>query len=124
MAKKVLIIDDSSTVRQQVGILLTEAGYQVLQAEDGIEGADRIRKNPDLALVFCDVHMPNMTGLDMLRFIQREPHGNLPPIVMLTTEGSPGAISEAKDAGARGWIVKPFKPEMLLASTRKVVGPP
>jgi two-component system, chemotaxis family, chemotaxis protein CheY len=123
MSKKILIIDDSSTVRQQVGILLTEAGYEVLQAVDGIDGLSQIRASPELELVFCDVHMPNMSGIDMLKLLARDAV-KLPPIVMLTTEGSPSSITQAKEAGARGWIVKPVKPETLLATVRKVAGNP
>lgn len=123
MPKKVLIIDDSSTVRQQVGILLTEAGYEVLQAVDGIDGLSQIRACRDLDLVFCDVHMPNMSGIEMLKMLARDAVA-LPPIVMLTTEGNPSSITQAKEAGARGWIVKPVKPETLLATVRKIAGTP
>jgi two-component system, chemotaxis family, chemotaxis protein CheY len=124
MSKKILIIDDSSTVRQQVGILLTEAGYEVLQAVDGIDGLSQIRAGgKDLELVFCDVHMPNMSGIDMLKMLARDAV-QLPPIVMLTTEGNPSSITQAKEAGARGWIVKPVKPETLLATVRKIAGTP
>jgi two-component system, chemotaxis family, chemotaxis protein CheY len=123
MSKKILIIDDSSTVRQQVGVLLTEAGYEVLQAVDGIDGLSQIRATTELELVFCDVHMPNMSGIDMLKLLARDAV-KLPPIVMLTTEGSPSSITQAKEAGARGWIVKPVKPETLLATVRKVAGNP
>jgi two-component system, chemotaxis family, chemotaxis protein CheY len=123
MSKKILIIDDSSTVRQQVGILLTEAGYEVLQAVDGIDGLSQIRASDALELVFCDVHMPNMNGIDMLKQLARDAV-KLPPIVMLTTEGNPSSITQAKEAGARGWIVKPVKPETLLATVRKVAGNP
>jgi two-component system chemotaxis response regulator CheY len=123
MAKKVLIIDDSSTVRQQVGMLLSEAGYEVLQAVDGIDGLSQIRAYPDLDLAFCDVHMPNMSGIEMLKLLARDSVA-IPPIVMLTTEGSPSSITQAKEAGARGWIVKPVKPETLLATVRKIAGQP
>jgi two-component system chemotaxis response regulator CheY len=123
MSKKVLIIDDSSTVRQQVGILLTEAGYEVLQAVDGIDGLAQIRANGELELVFCDVHMPNMSGIDMLKQLAKDAV-KLPPIVMLTTEGNPSSITQAKEAGARGWIVKPVKPETLIATVRKIAGTP
>ncbi len=123
MSKKILIIDDSSTVRQQVSLLLTEAGYEVLQAVDGIDGLSQIRAATNLELVFCDVHMPNMSGIDMLKLLARDTV-KLPPIVMLTTEGNPSSITQAKEAGARGWIVKPVKADTLLATVRKIAGNP
>jgi two-component system chemotaxis response regulator CheY len=123
MSKKILIIDDSNTVRQQVSVLLTEAGYEVLQAVDGIDGLSQIRAAGELELVFCDVHMPNMSGIDMLKLLARDTV-KLPPIVMLTTEGNPTSITQAKEAGARGWIVKPVKPDTLLATVRKIAGNP
>ena len=124
MAKKVLIVDDSHTIRQQVGILLTEAGYDVLQAADGHEGIQQIQANPDLGMVVCDVHMPDMSGLEMLRQLKEHPFDSNPPVLMLTTDATPASVAEAREQGARGWIMKPFKPETLLACVRKLAGEP
>ena len=122
MAKKVLIVDDSRTVRQQLGIVLTEAGYEVVEASDGLDGAEKIASSNDLAMVICDVNMPRMNGIEMLTFLKQDPrHANL-LVLMLTTEGQPALIARAKAAGARGWIVKPFKPDLLLGTVRKLVG--
>jgi len=122
MAKKVLIVDDSRTVRQQLGIVLTEAGYEVVEASDGLDGAEKIATSNDLAMVICDVNMPRMNGIEMLTFLKQDPrHANL-LVLMLTTEGQPALIARAKAAGARGWIVKPFKPDLLLGTVRKLVG--
>jgi|SRR5262245_38108457 two-component system chemotaxis response regulator CheY len=122
MAKKVLIVDDSRTVRQQLGIVLTEAGYEVVEASDGLDGAEKIAASTDLAMVICDVNMPRMNGIEMLTFLKQDPkHANL-LVLMLTTEGQPALIARAKAAGARGWIVKPFKPDLLLGTVRKLVG--
>ena len=122
MAKKVLIVDDSRTVRQQLGIVLTEAGYEVVEATDGLDGAEKIATTSDLAMVICDVNMPRMNGIEMLSFLKQDPrHANL-LVLMLTTEGQPALIARAKAAGARGWIVKPFKPDLLLGTVRKLVG--
>jgi two-component system chemotaxis response regulator CheY len=122
MAKKVLIVDDSRTVRQQLGIVLTEAGYEVVEASDGLDGAEKIAASSDLAMVICDVNMPRMNGIEMLTFLKQDPkHANL-LVLMLTTEGQPALIARAKAAGARGWIVKPFKPDLLLGTVRKLVG--
>ncbi len=122
MGKKVIVIDDSRTIRQLVGIVLTQAGYEVLEAADGLEGAEKITLESDLAMVLCDVTMPRMTGLEMLEVIKRDVKNVALPVLMLTTEGQPALIARAKQAGAKGWIVKPFKPEMLLAAVRKLVG--
>jgi two-component system chemotaxis response regulator CheY len=120
MSKKVIVIDDSQTVRTQVSVVLTEAGYSVLEAEDGVEGAAAIRGNPDAVLAICDVNMPKQGGLEMLEALRADDASAGIPIVMLTTEGRPDLIERAKASGAKGWIVKPFKPTMLLAVVNKL----
>lgn len=120
MTKKILIIDDASVIRQQVGIVLTAAGYEVLQAVDGLDGLQQIKANPDLAMVICDVNMPNLSGLEVLRRLRAEEHPRVPPILMLTTDASPASVGEARSLGAHGWIVKPFKKEILLACVKKM----
>jgi two-component system chemotaxis response regulator CheY len=122
VTKKILIVDDSRTVRQQLGGLLTEAGYEVVEAVDGVEGAETISVMPDLSLVICDVNMPKMSGVDMVALVKQDPRNAKLQVLMLTTEGQPALISRAKEAGARGWIVKPFKPDLLLATVRKLAG--
>jgi two-component system, chemotaxis family, chemotaxis protein CheY len=120
VSKKVLIIDDSSSVRRQVAGALSSAGYQVIEASDGVDGAAQIRSQTDLALVICDVNMPRMSGLDMLDSLAAEIARRHLPIVMLTTEGQPDAMARAKKSGARGWIVKPFKEHLLLGAVQKL----
>jgi two-component system chemotaxis response regulator CheY len=122
MAKKVMVVDDSRTVRQQLGLLLTEAGYEVIEASDGLDGVEKIAATPDLAMVICDVNMPRMDGIQMLTALRQDPKNASLLVLMLTTEGQPGLIAQAKAAGARGWIVKPFKPDLLLGAVRKLVG--
>jgi two-component system chemotaxis response regulator CheY len=120
MPKKVLIIDDSSSVRRQLSTALGKAGFVVLEAADGMEGAEQIRAETDLALVICDVNMPRMSGLDLLERLQPELAQRQLPVVMLTTEGQPEAMSRAKKWGAKGWIVKPFKEQLLLGAVQKL----
>jgi two-component system chemotaxis response regulator CheY len=122
MAKKVMVVDDSRTVRQQLGVLLADAGYEVLEASDGLEGVEKIGRTPDIAMVICDVNMPRMDGIQMLTMLRENPKTADLLVLMLTTEGQPGLIARAKTAGARGWIVKPFKPDLLLGAVRKLVG--
>ena len=122
--KKVMIIDDSRTIREQVAAALTPAGFEVVQAEDGQQGLDKITGSSDLALVFCDLNMPRMDGLEMLEQVRRSEKTSLPPIVMLTTEGRTDLVEKAKRAGARGWLVKPFQADHLVAVARKLTGTP
>jgi two-component system chemotaxis response regulator CheY len=119
--KKVMIVDDSRTERQQVVAVLVPAGFEVVEAQDGIDALDRMKKTPDLSLILCDLNMPRMNGLEFLGAARES--GTLPvPVVMLTTEGRTDLIEKAKRAGARGWLVKPFKPDQLVAVARKLTG--
>ncbi|MFT5582980.1 MAG: two-component system chemotaxis response regulator CheY [Cognaticolwellia sp.] len=120
MGKKILVVDDSSTVRQQVRIALSQAGYTVVEAVDGMDGQSKIRENSDLAMVICDVNMPRMSGLQMLEAVRKSGCAVGVPIVMLTSEAQPALIRQAKAQGAKGWIVKPFKAEMLVAAVNKL----
>lgn len=122
MKKRIIVIDDSQTVRQQVALVLGGAGYEIIEAEDGVEGARAIRANPGAALAICDVNMPKLGGLEMLESLRGETASAGLPIIMLTTEGRPDLIERAKANGAKGWMVKPFKPTMLLAAVRKIAG--
>jgi two-component system chemotaxis response regulator CheY len=118
--KKVLVVDDSTTVRRQVATALDVTEFEVLEAGDGQEALIVMRQISDLSLVICDVNMPLLGGLELLESIRRETTLRVPPIVMLTSEGQPDMITRAKQAGAKGWLVKPFKPEHLLAVARKL----
>lgn len=118
--KRVLVVDDSAAVRQQVAIVLSEAGFEVVEASDGVDGASVIATDRDIAMVICDVNMPRMNGLDMVAQVKKEVQNAALPIVMLTTEGQPTLIKQAKDAGAKGWIVKPFKADQLVATVKKL----
>jgi two-component system chemotaxis response regulator CheY len=120
VAKKILIIDDSATVRQQVRKALAEASFEVVEAEDGLEGLEVILGRQDLAAVLCDVNMPRLGGLEMLEMLNAKGKPAGLPILMLTTEGQPALVQRAKAAGANGWIVKPFKAELLVATIRKL----
>jgi two-component system chemotaxis response regulator CheY len=122
MAKKILIVDDSRTIRQQVSFTLSKGGYAVVEAEDGLQGIERLKAEPDIAMVISDVNMPNMDGLEMLETISKDASIKAPPIIMLTTEGSGELISRAKAAGAKGWLVKPFEPDQLIAAVTRIAG--
>jgi two-component system, chemotaxis family, chemotaxis protein CheY len=117
-AFRVLVVDDSATIREQVRRTLVPAGFTVSDARDGVEGLARIVAEPDTVLVLCDVHMPRMDGLEMLSELQSR--GNKRPVLLLTTEGHPDLIRRAKGSGARGWIIKPFEPTLLVKAVRSL----
>ena len=117
--KKILVIDDSETIRQQVKQALAATGYEIIEAVDGIDGLEKLRASPTSDMALCDVNMPRMNGLDMIAEVQRT--GPKIPILMLTTEGQPSLIRRARESGAKGWIVKPFKPELLVAAVIELI---
>jgi len=120
MSKRVLIVDDSATIRQQVRMALTQAGFDVIEAADGEDGVAKIRSDPDISAVICDVNMPKKNGLELIEEIKAGGANSHVPIVMLTTEGQPALVQRAKQAGAKGWIVKPFKANLLVAAMQKL----
>ncbi len=118
MARSVMLIDDSATVRLQARNALLEAGFEVLEAADGDDALAALKVQPAIDLIVCDVNMPRMNGIDFLEALARE--RKLPPVLMLTTEAHPDLIRRAKDAGAKGWMVKPFRGELLVAAARRL----
>jgi two-component system, chemotaxis family, chemotaxis protein CheY len=119
MGRPILVVDDSATVRQQIRQTLTSAGFEVFEAVDGQDGIDKIGTVKP-ALVLCDVNMPRLNGLEMLTRLGTPILQTL-PVIMLTTEGQPSLIRRARDAGARGWIVKPFQPDQLVKAVQRLV---
>lgn len=120
MAKRILTIDDSKTIRDMLKLTLLDAGFEVLQAVDGQDGVDVLGKVP-VDLVITDINMPKMDGYDVIRHIRgRSEHKNT-PILVLTTESELEKRNIAREAGATGWMVKPFDPEQMVATINKVV---
>jgi len=119
--QKILIVDDSEAIRHAVSDTLGAAGYEVIEAEDGLEGEQKVGAHPDLVLVICDMNMPRMGGLEMLSRIKGG--GKRPDllVLMMTTEGRPELVQEAKRLGARGWLVKPVRNDTLLSAVRKCI---
>jgi two-component system, chemotaxis family, chemotaxis protein CheY len=120
MSRRVLIVDDSATIRQQVRMALSQAGFEVVEAVDGADGIAKIRADSGLAAVICDINMPKKSGLDLIEEVKAGGINSDVPIVMLTTEGQPGLVQRAKQAGAKGWIIKPFKAALLVAAVQKL----
>lgn len=122
MPKTIMVIDDSASIRQVVGITLKKAGYEVMEAHDGQDAVNKL-KGQKIHLMICDVNMPNMDGISFLKKVKVMPNYRFTPIIMLTTESQSSKKMEGKAAGAKAWIVKPFKPEQLLAAIEKLILP-
>jgi two-component system chemotaxis response regulator CheY len=122
MSRTILIVDDSRSVRHSVSVVLTRAGFAMAEAADGQEGLAVVDSNRDLGMVICDINMPNMDGLEMVERIKSKPENNTLPILMLTTDGQMSMVKRAKQAGAVGWIVKPFDPNQLVQTVSKLTG--
>ena len=121
MSKSILVVDDSSSMRQLLGATLRSAGYQVIEASDGQEALDYARKNP-VDLVLTDVNMPHMDGISLIAQLRTLNHYYLTPLLLLTTETSPERKVDGKQAGATGWITKPFSPQQLISTLERVLG--
>ena len=122
MAKTIMIIDDSVSLRQVVGMALTAAGYEVIEACDGKDALAKLT-GAKIHLMICDVNMPNMDGISFLKAVRAHPSYKFTPVIMLTTEAGEDKKKEGQAAGARAWVVKPFKPEQLLVAVSKLILP-
>jgi len=120
MAKTILVVDDSASVRNVVGIALKGAGYEVITAEDGVDALSKLT-GQKVHLIVSDVNMPNMDGITLVKEIKKLPAYKFVPICMLTTESEGSKMMEGKAAGAKAWIVKPFQPPKLLAAVEKLI---
>jgi len=118
---QILVVDDSSTVRNEVGDFLKANGLLVTTAVDGKDGLDKLKADPSIKLVVSDVNMPNMDGLTMAEKIRNEHKNSTVGIIMLTTENSPAMKERGKAAGIKGWIVKPFNGPAVIATLQKLV---
>jgi len=118
--RKILIVDDSASMRQMVGFTLRDGGYEVLEAEHGQDALDKL-KTTTVDLIVTDLNMPVMDGITLIQEVRKQPAMKLKPILMLTTEGLASRKEQAKAAGATGWLVKPFEPEKLLSTVSKVL---
>ncbi len=117
---KILAVDDSASMRQMVSFTLKGAGHQVIEAADGVEALAKAKSNA-VDLVISDVNMPNMDGITLIAELRKLPAFKFTPMLMLTTESSADKKSQGKAAGATGWIVKPFNPDQLLNTIKKVL---
>jgi two-component system chemotaxis response regulator CheY len=121
MGKRILTADDSASIRQMVTFTLRKEGYEVVEAVDGKDALSKLNGNP-VHMVITDLNMPNLDGIGLVKGIRANPSYRFIPIILLTTESQESKKMEGKAAGATGWIVKPFKPEQLIAVIKKVLG--
>lgn len=121
MAKTILAVDDSGSLRQMVVFSLKAAGYQVVEAIDGQDGLERAQQQA-FDLVLTDQNMPRMDGLTLIRSLRKLANYQKTPILMLTTEAGDDMKSKGRAAGANGWLVKPFDPQRLTEVVKKVIG--
>jgi two-component system chemotaxis response regulator CheY len=119
MAKRIMTVDDSASVRQMVAFTLKKEGYDVIEASDGKDALSKLSGTIDM--VITDLNMPNLDGIGLIKGIRAQAAYKFIPIVMLTTESQAGKKAEGKSAGATGWIVKPFTPDQLVAVVKKVL---
>ncbi len=122
MAKTILIVDDSASIRQVVGIALRGAGYQVIEASDGKKALGKMTGDK-IHLIISDVNMPNMDGITFLKEVKRHPRYKFTPVIMLTTEAGREKMAEGRTSGAKAWVVKPFQPPQMLNAVSKLVLP-
>jgi two-component system chemotaxis response regulator CheY len=118
MGKTILIVDDSASMRQLVSFALKDAGYEVIEAINGRDALNKLN-GPKIDMVITDLNMPEMDGIELIKQLRTKTGLRFTPIVMLTTESQEAKKQEGKQAGASGWIVKPFRPEQLIEIVRK-----
>ena len=123
MAKTILIVDDSASLRTVVKMALQRAGYDVVEAGDGVQGLAALESTAKVNLIVSDVNMPNMDGITFVTKVKQHPRHKFVPVVMLTTEGQDAKKDQGRAAGAKAWIVKPFNPPQLLDAVSKLILP-
>ena len=122
MAKTIMVVDDSASLRQVVGIALRSASYDVIEACDGRDALAKLT-GQKVHLIISDVNMPNMDGISFVKALKQSPSYKFTPVLMLTTESQESMKQQGQAAGARAWMVKPFKPEQMLGAVQKLVLP-
>jgi two-component system chemotaxis response regulator CheY len=122
MSKTVLVVDDSASIRQVVSIALKGAGYDVVEASDGLDALKKLDQQR-VNLVISDVNMPNMDGISLLKSLKTRSDTKFTPVIMLTTESEAAKKEQGREAGAKAWVVKPFQPAQMLAAVAKLIAP-
>lgn len=121
MTKTILVVDDSESIREIVGFTLENEGFNVLFGENGQDALKHLNKEPIIDLIVTDLHMPVMNGIEFIKLVRNNREYKSVPILFLTTESQTAKKMEAKEAGATGWIIKPFVPAKLIEAIKKVM---
>ena len=125
MSKLIFVVDDSKTVRASLEYTLGKGGFEVVAAEDGVDGVEKLDKlgnqGKKPAMIITDINMPRMDGIEFIKEVKKKPAFKFLPILVLTTESQQEKKMEGKQAGAAGWLVKPFKPDQLIGVIRKFI---
>ena len=121
MGKTILLVDDAASMRGLLSMTLNDAGYTAIEACDGRDALIKIR-SASVNMVITDLNMPNMNGLELIRALKADKEFQFIPIVMLTTESADSMKREGQQAGAKAWVVKPFKPESIVMVVKKIIG--
>jgi len=122
VGKTILIVDDEISMRGLLSMTLSNIGYNVVEANDGKDALIKLSSAGKVDLIISDLNMPNMDGIELIKALKLEPKYKFIPVVMLTTEGQESKKEEGRAAGAKAWIVKPFKPDVLHGVVKKIIG--
>jgi two-component system, chemotaxis family, chemotaxis protein CheY len=120
--KTIMVVDDSASIRQMVSFTIKNCGYDVVEAKDGQDALAKMNNGTTVNMIITDLNMPNLDGIGLIRNVRRLATHKFIPIIMLTTESQESKKLEGKQAGATGWIIKPFKPDQLVSVIKKVLG--
>ena len=121
MGKKILIVDDSNTARASVEYTLKKGEYEVVSADDGVNGLAKLKETTNVSMIITDLNMPNMDGIEFIKHVRTIDEHKYTPILMLTTESQDEKKKQGKEAGASGWLVKPFNPTQLLDVVKRFI---
>ncbi|MBO8143673.1 MAG: response regulator [Thermodesulfobacterium sp.] len=122
MGKKILIVDDAASMRGLVAMTLKKSGYEVVEASDGKDALTKLSSVGKVDLIITDLNMPNMDGIELIKTLKADMKYRFIPVIMLTTESQEAKKEEGRKAGAKAWIVKPFKPDVLVSVVKKIIG--
>lgn len=120
MSKTIMTVDDSASVRQMVNFTLKQSGYEIVEASNGVDALEKLKKR-QIHMLITDVNMPELDGIGLVKKVRENPLYRFIPIIILTTESQGDKKREGKVAGATGWIIKPFSPDQLIAVVKKVM---
>ncbi len=121
MGKKILIVDDSNTARASVEYTLKKGEYEVVSADDGVNGLAKLKETTNVSMIITDLNMPKMDGIEFIKHVRTIDEHKYTPILMLTTESQDEKKKQGKEAGASGWLVKPFNPTQLLDVVKRFI---